>query len=374
MIFKFTNELSLKEAKEKRVIKKKNTFNNKVVFVNGFSASGKTMVAPIISSMQNVESLIYPYEIEWISSIYYCDGIEKNFYLEFLKQYADHTVYNQMMGRNSNLRPSDISSILQSRKKFLYLMRLFKKGDNLVPNKIIKDNPIINYTSSHLLFFINDIGEAFKKRVLFIETVRSPLYMFRQIKILFKEVYMQRPEKVFTFQAHNQFGKSFFFDFFSKDDVFQDISLNNLNELVISYLERIFEFYFNFNFSKIDMAGGKLIFLPFEKFVLHPDKWIKSILNCLEIDHDKNLSNELKKQKVPRKFLHEGLSRSVYERYGNFNYKKKFISSNDAEEDYKQNLLKEFSLGKEDPNYKRLEDLTKQYLKWINMFNDKIEY
>ena len=235
MIFKFTNELSLKEAKEKRVIKKKNTFNNKVVFVNGFSASGKTMVAPIISSMQNVESLIYPYEIEWISSIYYCDGIEKNFYLEFLKQYADHTVYNQMMGRNSNLRPSDISSILQSRKKFLYLMRLFKKGDNLVPNKIIKDNPIINYTSSHLLFFINDIGEAFKKRVLFIETVRSPLYMFRQIKILFKEVYMQRPEKVFTFQAHNQFGKSFFFDFFSKDDVFQDISLNNLNELVISY-------------------------------------------------------------------------------------------------------------------------------------------
>ena len=374
MIFKFTNELSLKEAKERRIIKKKNTFNNKIVFVNGFSASGKTMVAPIVSSMQNVESLIYPYEIEWISSIYYCDGIEKNFYLEFLKQYADHTIYNQMMGRNSNLRPSDISSVLQSRKKILYLKRLFKKGDNLIPNKIIKEKPIINYTSSHLFFFINDIGEAFKKRVLFIETVRSPLYMFRQIKILFKEVYMQRPEKVFTFQAHNEFGKSFFFDFFSKDDVFKDINLNNLNELVISYIERMFKFYFNFNFSKIDMSGGKLIFLPFEKFVLNPNKWINSILNFLEIDNDKNLINELKKQKVPRKFLHEGLSRSVYERYGNFNNKKNFISANDAEEDYKLNLFKEFSLGENDPSYKRLEDLTKQYLKWIDMFNDKIEY
>ena len=374
MIFKFTSELSLKEAKERRIIKKKNTFNNKIVFVNGFSASGKTMVAPIISSMQNVESLIYPYEIEWISSIYYCDGIEKNFYLEFLKQYADHTIYNQMMGRNSNLRPSDISSVLQSRKKLLYLKRLFNKGDNLIPNKIIKEKPIINYTSSHLFFFINDIGEAFKKRVLFIETIRSPLYMFRQIKILFKEVYMQRPEKVFTFQAHNEFGKSFFFDFFSKDDVFKDINLNNLNELVISYIERIFKFYFIFNFSKIDMSGGKLIFLPFEKFVLNPNKWINSILNFLEIDNDKNLINELKKQKVPRKFLHEGLSRSVYERYGNFNDKKNFISANDAEEDYKQNLFKEFSLGKNDPSYKRLEDLTKQYLKWIDMFNDKIEY
>ena len=374
MVFKFTNDLMLKEAKEKRKIKKQDTFKNKVVFVNGFGASGKTMVAPIISSMQNVESLIFPYEIEWISSIYYCDGIEKKYYLEFLKQYADHTVYNQMMGRNSNLRPSDISGILQSRKKILYLKRLFKKGDNLIPNRIIKEKPIINYTTSHLFFFINDIGEAFKNRVLFIETIRSPLYMFRQLKILFKEVYMQRPEKVFTFQAHNEFGKSFFFDFFSKDDVFKDIKENNLNELVIYYIERIFKFYFDFNFSKINMSGGKLIILPFEKFVFNPDKWISSILNFLEIESDKNLKRELKKQKVPRKFLHEGFSRSVYERYGNFDNKRNFTSANDAEDDYKKNLFKEFSLGNNDPIYKKLEDLSEQYLKWIDMFDDKINF
>ena len=82
--------------------------------------------------------------------------------------------------------------------------------------------------------------------------------MFRQLKILFKEVYMQRPEKVFTFQAHNEFGKSFFFDFFSKDDVFKDIKENNLNELVIYYIERIFKFYFDFllkNLSSIRING-----------------------------------------------------------------------------------------------------------------------
>ena len=58
MVFKFSNNFTLDEVKDKRKIKKSKTFSNKVVFVNGFSASGKTMLAPIISSMQNVETII----------------------------------------------------------------------------------------------------------------------------------------------------------------------------------------------------------------------------------------------------------------------------------------------------------------------------
>ena len=119
MVFKFTEDLNLDEAKLKRVIKKGHTFQNKIVFVNGFGASGKTMLSPIISSMQNVESLVFPYELQWISSFLYTGQIKEDLYAEFLKQYADHTIYNQMMGRNSNFRPSDISSVLQSIKKLI---------------------------------------------------------------------------------------------------------------------------------------------------------------------------------------------------------------------------------------------------------------
>ena len=115
MVFKFTNNIDLESANFKRRIKKKISFKNKVVFVNGFSASGKTMLAPIISSMENVESLIYPYEIEWISSFLYAGKIDRLSYQDFVKQFSDHTIYNQMMGRNSNFRPSDISSIFQTR-------------------------------------------------------------------------------------------------------------------------------------------------------------------------------------------------------------------------------------------------------------------
>ena len=54
MVFKLQIILILRVPTKKKN-KKKKSFNNKIVFVNGFSASGKTMLAPIISSMENVE-------------------------------------------------------------------------------------------------------------------------------------------------------------------------------------------------------------------------------------------------------------------------------------------------------------------------------
>ncbi len=373
MVFKFTNDLSLKEAEIKRVIKKENVFNNKIVFVDGFSASGKTMVSPIISSMKNIESLIYPYEIEWISSFLYSNKIDSLSYQEFLKQYADHTIYNQMMGRNSNFRPSDISSVIQSRKLFEYLKRIFQKGDNEIPKKIFNKKPILNFTTSHLIFFINEIGKAFGNRVLFIETFRDPLYMFKQIKILYRDVYIDNPQKVFTFQTYENNKKSFFFDFFSNENVFDEINKDNLNKYVVEYLERIYSFYFKFNLNEINMNGGKIIFLPFEKFVTKPNLWIDTILKNLNIQNSSSLEKELKKQKVPRKFLHQGYSRKVYERYGNKKNQKTFKSYKEADEAYKNNVKLEFK-NIDEELFQRLEKISVEYKKWINKFDEKICY
>ena len=217
MVFKFTDDLGIEEASSKRLIKKKQTFHNKIIFINGFGGSGKTMLSPIISSMQNVESLIFPYEIQWISAFLYSEQIKEDVYIEFLRQFADLTVYNQMMGRNSNFRFSDISSVLQSSKKISYLKRIFQKGDNYILNKIEKYKPITNYTTSHLIFFINEIAKAYGERLLFIETFRDPMYMFVQAKINHEQVHLKYPKKNFTFESHQGNERSFFFDYFTKN-------------------------------------------------------------------------------------------------------------------------------------------------------------
>ena len=374
MVFKFSNDITLDEARKKnRSIKKGVSFNNKIVFINGFGASGKTMLSPIISSMDRVESPVFPYEIQWISSFLYSSKMDEKSYAEFIRQYCDNTIYNLTMGRNSNFRFSDISSIFQSPKRFKFLKRIFEKGDNASVDEIKIKKPIINFTSSALLLFINEIATSLSNRVLFIETFRDPLYMFKQAKINHKEVHVEKREKNFTFEVFEENERSFYFDYYSNIDQFRNLDLSKSNEQVVKYLERMYQFYFNFDFNKIDMKGGKLIFLPFEKFVLGPDKWIDEILSFLDIRKTKNLIKELKKQKVPRKILIDGYSRSVYKRYSQYPIEKKYTNFSDADNDYKEQIKLEF--GKNEITFfNQLVDLSNKYRDWSKKFENKISW
>ena len=374
MVFKFSNDITLNEARKKnRSIKKGVSFDNKIVFINGFGASGKTMLSPIISSMDRVESPVFPYEIQWISSFLYSSKMDEELYSEFIRQYCDNTIYNLTMGRNSNFRFSDISSIFQSPKRFKFLKRIFEKGDNASVDEIKIKKPIINFTSSALLLFINEIATSLSNRVLFIETFRDPLYMFKQAKINHKEVHVEKREKNFTFEVFEENERSFYFDYYSNINQFRNLDLSKSNEQVVKYLERMYQFYFNFDFNKIDMKGGKLICLPFEKFVLGPDKWIDEILSFLDIRKTKNLIKELKKQKVPRKILIDGYSRSVYKRYSQYPIKKKYTNFSDADNDYKEQIKLEF--GKNEITFfNQLVDLSNKYRDWSKKFENKISW
>ena len=136
------------------------------------------MLCPIISSINDVESTIFPYEIEWIGSLLYTNNATKHGFQEFVKQYCDNTIYNQMMGRNSNFRINDISSVVNKKDFLKYFKRLFNKGDNSIPKIINDKKPILCFTTNHLSFFIEEIFVALKNRCLFIETVRgSNLYV-----------------------------------------------------------------------------------------------------------------------------------------------------------------------------------------------------
>ena len=370
MVFKLGDEKKLDFEIKNRVIKKTDNFTNKIIFVNGFGGSGKTMLSPIISSMERVEQLIYPYEIQWLSSFFYSSKIDENSYIEFLRAHADLTIYNSMMGRNSNFRISDISSVLQSSKKFEYIKRIFKKGDDFVLQKISLKKPIINYTTTDLIFFINEIGKAFGERVLFIETLRDPLYMFEQAKIKHENVHTYNKVKNFSFSVIENKKDSFFFDYFQDSKKFRETDKKKSNQQIISYLERIFNFYFNLDFSKIDMNKGKLMFIPFEKFVVNPNDWINEIIKILDIKKDKSLSNEMKKQKVPRNILNDGYERSIYKKYDQYPVKKKFPSTKLADEDYRLKIESKFD-ERDKELFQRLIRLSDKYKNWIDTLDKK---
>ena len=96
--------------KQKINISRNKMMAENIVIVDGQPGCGKSMMSPIVSSFKRVELLTYIFEIEWL-----CDYLALKKFLKMqhflIRMLIDHKIYQQMMGRETNFRISDVSSI-----------------------------------------------------------------------------------------------------------------------------------------------------------------------------------------------------------------------------------------------------------------------
>ena len=217
--YKFTN--SNDNNLDNRIISKSKSFTNKIIMVNGFNASGKTLFSPIVSSIKNVELMSFAYEIEWCSSFLYSNQMSEEAYKEFIKMHVDHSIYNQMMSRSVNFRFTDLSSAMSHKAKWTYIKRLFQKGDNAILGSIQNGKPILSLTTCQLMPFIPTLTSALQERLLFIEIVRDPMFMFHQLLILQESIIKKHPEKDFTTRVKVDDIDAPYLEYYSSRDVFK---------------------------------------------------------------------------------------------------------------------------------------------------------
>lgn len=304
-----------KENSKGRFLRKSSSFNSPVVIINGFNGSGKTLISPIVASLPKVELMSFIYPVEWASALLYSEDLTVDGYKELIKMIIDETIYNQQMSRSVNFRPSDLSSVFKSSKKLTYLKRLLKNGDDAVVPLIKKNDPISCFVTCHLLPIYPTISEALEKRLIFIETVRDPLLMYEQLSILGENILNVKSEKDFTFRAFSGEASRTYLDFYADNEVFKNESKLTKEENLVNYIYRMFEFYFEYRMDKSQFKS-KLLFIPFEDFVIKPRDWIKIITDELGVDIDNKTEIEMKKQKVPRELLSKGLKLPIYKKYG----------------------------------------------------------
>ena len=141
-------------------LSRKNYFAEKVVFVDGLPGCGKTLFSSIISSMNKVELLSYSYEIEHICQLFFLGKIPIDAAKTMVRIQSDLKLYNTMMGRDVNFRPSDLSSVHNYYNPSKYHKRLDEVGDAAIPKKILDENPILNLSVHNLLAFSDPIWAA----------------------------------------------------------------------------------------------------------------------------------------------------------------------------------------------------------------------
>ena len=360
--YKFTN--SNRKNLDKREMRKSKSFDNKIIMVNGFNASGKTLFSPIVSSIKNVELMSFAYEIEWCSSFLYSDEMSEDAYKEFVKMHVDHTIYNQMMSRSVNFRLTDLSSAMRHKAKWTYLRRLFQNGDNAILGNIKNGKPILSLTTCHLMPFIPSLTSALQERLLFIEVVRDPMFMFHQLLILQESIIKGYQEKDFTTRVKNDDIDATYLEYYSSEEVFKDIKNSDNNALVIGYLERMFDFYFSLDLDNLEINNSSFMLIPFEKFVLFPQKWIESIVEFSGNEWSKDIDKEMKRQKVPRKLLRAGRNLDIYKRFGwSNNENNKNLTLAEENDNYRKKMK---ILIDNNDSYMRLEKISNKYHKWID--------
>lgn len=282
----------------------------KVVFVGGQNGCGKTMLTPIIGGLDRVEMQKYNYTMEHICSLRHLNRIDANVATSMVKMLLDMDIYNLQMSRETNFRPSDLSSVFKNPGVSRYLRRLFQEGDAGAVERIQNENPILHMVTHYLLLFGKTLVDAFGERALLLEVVRHPLYMIKQWFLYIDRYGTDLRDFTVCFR-HKGHLLPFFTD--GWEDKFIE---SNTMDRAIHTIDQLFVKANHVLNQMTPAQRAQVLFIPFESFVLNPSPYMGKITSALGTKVIERTRKEMKKQKVPRKMIADGISLPIYKQYG----------------------------------------------------------
>ena len=285
-------------------------YADKVVFVDGQPGCGKTLFSPVVATLERAELLTYAYEIEYVCALRFLDKMTMDAALTMARMLTDLQLYNTMMGRGVNVRPTDMSGVLRDARPWRYVRRLFMKGDECVPARIAAEKPILNLTTHNLLGIADPIFEGLDKRAVFVEIVRHPLYMVKQQGLNMERILEDRRDFTIYFRKG---GRQLPFWARGWEDAY--LGSNDMEKTIyaIDALTRLTE-------GKKKMFREKyqasIVTIPFEPFVLGPETYMEQMTAAIGTAATPATARMLKKQNVPRKRIADGIALPIYKRCG----------------------------------------------------------
>ena len=288
----------------KIVISRKPQMLHELVIINGFPGCGKTMMSSIVSSIGQVEIMQYAPVIEQMCELYGLDSIEENVAKSMIKMNADLLIYNVMMGRNSNCRPSDLSSIFRH-NILLHIKRMLRKGDEYIPELISIKKPILQLTTHMLLPYSKLLLDTFGQKLTFIEVIRHPLYVILQQELNMRKIGEHGDPRIQHIRySHSQNE----YEFYCKGREEEYYKGNSFEKAIYSI-----QWYYSQIFIEQDKD---ILLIPFEKFVKDPEQYMILLTRMLGQNITKKVRREMKKQKVPRLQLSDGPALDMYKKCG----------------------------------------------------------
>jgi len=281
-----------------------------IVMVGGLDGCGKTLLSPIISALDRVELSTYSYEIEHYCALHSLNELSLNTASALIRMQTDYKLYNGMMSREVNFRPSDLSSVFKYHNPDQYFERLFQPGDAAIPEVISQSQPILNLTIHNVLYISDPIWKGLGDRCVYIEVVRHPLYMIRQQALNMTNLVNDARDFIIYYEYKDKkypyWTQGWEDDFEASSGIERSVhyinQMTQRTELAKEILRKKYQ--------------ANILTIPFEAFALDPEPWMAKVAAALKTEITDDTRNVMFAQKVPRKKIAQGIDLEIYRRCG----------------------------------------------------------
>ena len=279
-------------------LSRKVDFGNKILFIDGLTRSGKSMLGPICSSFEDVEIERVEEFIEYTGTLHRLGKIDEDAAIAYLKQKADMCLYNSMIGRDTNFRRNDHSSVWRSPRPDEYFRRLLRnEGPEVVEDIRARGTIFQNQTHDQLMNH-SLYHKAFGDRLFIIEMMRHPVDLM--------DSWMRRG-----------WGKRFGADplSFTFTFEFNDVDLpyyaygweneyldSSEESRVLLMIHKLWNSCFSVYEGLSQEQKNNVLIIPFESFVQSPLPYIDKIGALLGKKASKEIGQILNNERCPREY------------------------------------------------------------------------
>ena len=285
---------------------KRSSYNPRIILVDGLSGTGKVIIQDLLLSLRNCSKYYSSMILEQIVVSEMLNGDKESYGNAFMKQIIDNLAYNHCIGRDSNTRISDHSSILKTPHLIDEVLKLTRSGRGEKETTYLINKKNIIQLFVHSTSFFNTIYEDNFERLTPIYIIRSPLNVIPTYAKYLPRI-IADPREFTPKISFN--GKDIPWYFHENPDLFFSLTDIEASAFIHAYAYKSL-------FEKLKSKNGrndKDIFLfDFEDLIKKPFETIGWIGNKLNLKYNSiSLRMQAFRNNVPRKTKIIDKSRSL---------------------------------------------------------------
>ena len=275
-----------------------------LIFIDGVTRSGKSMLGPVVSSLTKTYPWQYQTILDNLMPIYKHKSISHDVLTSMLNFYFNKNIYNLNISREVNLRENDLGSFIHNKDYKEHLINLkIKDGDHII-KKIKKKNYHLVYQTHDLLSMVSELNKLnypYKLLYVYRHPIDNIFSLFKRYQLRVnsksKNIYDIDDPRLYSMMIK---ANEKLLPWYVRNSEKKFLKLNFLEKVVFYYLFSVKNSIKSYKkLTKIQKK--KIMLIQYDDFAENTNSEIKKLTDFLNVKTTIHTKKILKINNLPRK-------------------------------------------------------------------------